>query len=67
MEFLVNQGFDFNKVFRKGISYVREDEKMSLRQEVDKKQLGMDNFEPGKKQRRSKNFQKSYTDMKFLS
>jgi len=53
LEFLVNQGFDFNKVFRKGISYVREDEKMSLRQEVDKKQLGMDNFEPGKKQRRS--------------
>ncbi|XP_077684422.1 poly(A)-specific ribonuclease PARN isoform X3 [Eretmochelys imbricata] len=37
IDFLANQGFDFNKVFRNGIPYLNQDEERQLREQYDEK------------------------------
>ncbi|XP_063284911.1 poly(A)-specific ribonuclease PARN isoform X2 [Pelobates fuscus] len=37
IDFLANQGFDFNKVFRNGISYLNQEEERQLREQYEEK------------------------------
>ncbi|XP_065500634.1 poly(A)-specific ribonuclease PARN isoform X2 [Caloenas nicobarica] len=37
IDFLANQGFDFNKVFRTGIPYLNQEEERQLREQLDEK------------------------------
>ncbi|XP_053936289.1 poly(A)-specific ribonuclease PARN isoform X2 [Cuculus canorus] len=39
IDFLANQGFDFNKVFRNGIPYLNQEEERQLREQYDEKSV----------------------------
>ena len=54
IDFLVAQGFDFNKAFKDGIPYLTTVEEMHLKKQVnDKKKKIEDHFSPARKQKQS--------------